>query len=104
LLLRSIKAASIMSARADICCSPNMILINAKTRSHAAEFGEMANATRAARAHAGNDLPLVPQQRRHTLMFRPWQAAAKGWALEVLGQQLMAGCRSSVSEVCRTSP
>ena len=51
LLLRNMRAAWIMSASADICCSPNMVLTSAKTRSQAAEFGEMANATRAASAH-----------------------------------------------------
>ena len=35
-----------MSERADNCCSPNMVFTSANTRSHAAELGEMANATR----------------------------------------------------------
>ena len=36
-------------------------------------------------------------QRKHTLTYRPWSVAAKGWALEQLGEQLMAGLL--VSEV-----
>ena len=37
----------------------NILLKSAKTRSHAAELGEMAKPMRAASAHTGNDLPLV---------------------------------------------
>ena len=58
-LWRSMRAAWIMSERADICWSPNMLFISANTRSHAAELGEIAKATRAASAHTRNDLALV---------------------------------------------
>ena len=39
------------SARVLICCSPNMSFRSEKTRSHDAEFGEMAKTMRAASAH-----------------------------------------------------
>ena len=52
-------AACTKSASDDICCSPNSRFNSANTRSHDAELGEMANTTRAASAHALNELPLV---------------------------------------------
>ena len=45
------RAARITSASEDSCCSPNMSLRSEKTRSHDAEFGEIAKTMRAAVAH-----------------------------------------------------
>ena len=50
-----------VSARVLICCSPNMSLRSEKTRSHDAEFGEMAKTMRAASAHCLKPLPFVHQ-------------------------------------------
>ena len=61
---------------ADICWSPYMFLSIAKTRSHDAEFGEIAKATRAASAHARKFLalrwycPLEIRRRRRRLYVR----------------------------------
>ena len=53
------------SARVLICCSPNMSFRSEKTRSHDAEFGEMAKTMRAASAH---DLKLPQFVRHHVRM------------------------------------
>jgi hypothetical protein len=66
LLYRNMSAAARWSASARACWSPYMVFRRAKTRSHDAEFGDNANATRAASAYAGKEAPLT---RHHLRRF-----------------------------------
>ena len=58
---RSMRAAAIASPSVDLCSSVNIDSSSANTRSHEAEFGEIAKATRAACAQP---------QSHHLLPFR----------------------------------
>ena len=67
-LYLSWRALWIMSARDDICRSPNISLRSENTRSAAAELGVKEPTICMASAHVGNSLPWFCQKRRTSLV------------------------------------
>ena len=61
-------AAWIMSASELLCSSSKSLSSSEKTRSHDAEFGEIAKTMRAASAHAGKRLPLTRHHLSNVLL------------------------------------